>query len=221
MAEPYIEPSVDQIARRIRDAFIEEKTQQLRKPYRPNPRFDQMKFYRDAAQNVIQLRCDPCDFVRAAILYCGVKGGPFPNQLGSSFARGWYQQHAAAVGIQERRVARDPLAKAEEVEVFEVTSTCDVELQDATEVVLRTLYNNTGSADPKTPENLEILRNPFYELPVSALALMGDSVTLKKFGQQIYDFYKTQPNYLDAARRRKFPIDAVLNWINAQLIHDI
>lgn len=225
MTQPYIEPEIDQLARKIRLAFFEEKSRGLKKKYKPSPRHDDMEFYRAAARNVIQLKCDPGDFVRAAVRYCMVKGGPFASQLGGPVARNWYQQHCKAVGLPDPVTARGPKPPRPpgepEPEPFEVKYTCDVELQQAIETVLLTFNVHTGSMDPKHPGNLAVLRDPFYELPVEARALMGDDVTLKKFGKQILEFYTTQPNFVEAARRRDFPIGDILNWIKAQLINDI
>jgi hypothetical protein len=228
MPEPYHEPAIDTLARRIRLAFFEEKGRALKKKYKPSERHDRMDFYRAAATNVLDLKCDPCDYVKAAMMYCRIAGGPFANQLGSGAAKNWYQQYAHHLGIPSEPALQNRLAPAappeegqetqEAVpEVFEVKYACDVELQEAIEMVLCTLHNNTGSIDPKTPANLEILRDPFFQLPAEARALMGDEVTLIKFGREIYDFYQTRPNFVEAARRRGFKIDQILKWIDAQL----
>lgn len=223
MPEPYIEPPVDQIARKIRTAFFEEKSRGLKKKYKPNPRHDDMEFYRAAAQLVIDLKCDPCDFVTAAVKYCRVKGGPFASQLGGQAARGWYQQHCLAVGMPAPRAARMPKPTPPpgepevepDVEPFEVKFTCDMELEQAIETVLLTFNVHSGSLDPRHPKNLKVLRDPFYELPVEARALMGDDETVLKFGKEIREFYNTHPNFMEAARRRDFPIDALLRKIQS------
>lgn len=211
------DPELTHLARAIRMIFFEEKAIAMRKSkYKPQARHDQMKFFLAAAEKCRQLKADPRDYVQAAINYCRVAGGPFCNQLGGTAAEGWYRASLLAKGIDPTTVKRLTEArKQDDPAPVDLIYACDADLQMDLEIGLTLIKLNTGSEDCTTPEALKLLLDDMFEMSIQARGLLcqQNQAVLTRFGTSIYNFYATQPNYMEAARRLHYPIDEILAWI--------
>ncbi len=215
------EDDIRRLARTIRQRFIEAKTAALRKKYKPNDRHDRPQFYEAAARQCYALKADPSDYVQAAIENCQIRGGPFPNQLGGPAAARWYKEKMRAMGMKSDPVLpKEVLQESGVEEPKERVYACDIDLQMDLDLAIAKFMNNSGSPDPHHPKNVEVMLDPRKGLQCTALCLLGgwNPDVLTKYGERIYDFFKTHPNYIEAARRLNFPIDETLQWINSQVL---
>lgn len=71
----------------LRSLFIERKSALMRKPYRPNPRFDSHDFWTQVGSLCSELGASPNQFMTALFDECRERQGPFPNTLHGAWAR--------------------------------------------------------------------------------------------------------------------------------------
>lgn len=209
------EDDVRRLGRTIRQLYIDEKSRVLGKPYKPSGRHDRQENFQKAAALCIELEADPLDMIQAAMRYCGMKGGPFPNALGGPAMRGWYQMHLLALGVGPR--TRQTVKDGKTIET--IVYACDMDLKMDLEIVQSVFKHSTGSTDPHHPGNLALLRDPFNEFIPSARCMLGcfDAETLTRFGEEILDYFARFPNYQAAAERMGYPMPDILQWIKTAL----
>lgn len=92
------EQQISQLSQNLRSLFAEFKREQLGTAYRPHPRFRAEELWRKVAENCLFCEADPASFIKAAFVFCTVFGGPFPTQLTSTAAQGWYHRYRDLYG---------------------------------------------------------------------------------------------------------------------------
>jgi hypothetical protein len=97
-AEFKLDPDLDGLAHKLRREFALAKTAQLKRPYRPHPRFNNIQLWYAAAARCLELKASPDDFIHAAFIHCHVPGGPFPQQLANRSVDKWYQKYISVLG---------------------------------------------------------------------------------------------------------------------------
>ena len=96
-----IQPDVENLAGTLRHMFAQAKSEQMGRRYSPADRFKDMKLWRAAAERCLEVKADPHDFVKAAVMFCSVAGGPFPQHMGSPRACQWYRSYLKIIGAEE------------------------------------------------------------------------------------------------------------------------
>lgn len=79
----------------LRRAFIDRKTRAMRRPYRINPRHDDLESWQKTGELCYQLRATPEQYMDALFDESREKHGPFPNALSGAWARKAYIKWAA------------------------------------------------------------------------------------------------------------------------------
>jgi len=226
------ETMVRRLKTTIRQLFMEEKNRRMApRKYKPDPtRHDRGEFWERAAKQCLSLQADPDTYIKAAFEFCKQREGPFPNAIGGNAHIFWYKSKLESLGMEmpaplpEGQMAPEreepkPLAPGEEP-VDEVQYPAEVDLALDIEQAQALFFHTSGSLDPHNAQNLAMMRNPRNSLQCTAICLLGgyDSEVLMTFGKRIYDFFTSNPSFLAAARRRGFPIDETLQWIQNHVL---
>lgn len=208
----------------IRTLFFQRKSVALGRPYKPSPRHDVVEYYRQAADQCIELKANPEDYISACFEESRGKfrQGPFANMLFGPQARRWYENYMLVRrGPPEepriRPVHGEP-GEAEEVfeddEPFIFTSTADLDVRFAIAQTQKSLNNLTGSPDHRTPENMDHLRDPLKSYPEIARVLLGfpDPEIMRRYGAEAIKVFRTRPDLRNAAENLNYPMKEILQW---------
>jgi hypothetical protein len=190
---------VDCIAQNIRRYFVEGKTQQYGKPYRPQAKFNQPERWHAAAEICIDLKADPYSFVRSAFLYNTVPGGPFYTQLCGNAIRKWFAAYKQLNSVKE---GEDVYAK----EIEELIRACGV-----TAIQMAHLHNK-----PREQIFVEDLLMPEHQMPAWVRCVLYPTPkVLSTWGNAAYTEILGNSRLYSVLHEKEYNLN-FLNRINAR-----
>ena len=206
----------------IRMLFFQHKSARMGKPYKPSSRHDDPEYYRKAADQCIELKANPENYVTACFEQSQHKfrQGPFANMLFGPAARRWYQDHMAIrqAPPEEREARFSDIGEVdeaeEEIEPFDITTTAEVDIKFTIGQTLKSIYHLTGSFDHTTPEGMKYLRDQLRSYSSISRVLLGfpDPVIMQRYGKEAQQLILTRPDMKAAIEQLNYPVKEILQW---------
>jgi hypothetical protein len=181
---------IEKIADEIKRLFYLEKNKVVAGKYNPAARFNQWKFWVDAAKKCAELDANPEQFVEAAFTFCPNKKTLLPHMIYGKGMEKWWKQYT-----MHSTSLRDRIFKSIKAEI-------------------QRLKNITGSWERE--DYYEILLDECYDFHCVTRVYMfpTDMDISRKFGGEALEWLECKPAFLKAYKQLGFDYKGFVETLN-------